>query len=69
VLTGSNAVLAVALSLLIAQGLPLDSADAIPALLLASAGGLLQAGFSICVTPCVSAPRLAPGSPPTGRSA
>jgi uncharacterized membrane protein YccC len=39
----------VALSLLIAQGLPLDAADTIPALLLATAGGLLQAAFSLCV--------------------
>ncbi|HET7485972.1 MAG TPA: FUSC family protein [Solirubrobacterales bacterium] len=41
--------LSVALSLLIAQGLPLDAADTIPALLLATAGGLLQAAFSLCV--------------------
>lgn len=41
--------LSVALSLLIAQGLPLDAADTIPALLLATAGGLLQAIFSLCV--------------------
>ena len=41
--------LSVALSLLIAQDLPLDLADALPALLLATAGGLLQAGFSLCV--------------------
>jgi uncharacterized membrane protein YccC len=39
----------VALSLLIAQGLPLDAADTLPALLLATAGGLLQASFSLCV--------------------
>lgn len=45
----SIAGLSVALSLLIAQGLPLGAADALPALLLATAGGLLQAGFSICV--------------------
>jgi Fusaric acid resistance protein-like len=41
--------LSVALSLLIAQDLPLDLVDAIPALLLATAGGLLQAAFSLCV--------------------
>jgi hypothetical protein len=41
--------LSVALSLLIAQGLPLDPGDAVPALLLATAGGLLQALFSLCV--------------------
>ncbi len=41
--------LSVALSLLIAQGLPLDPGDAPAALLLATAGGLLQAGFSILV--------------------
>lgn len=41
--------LSVALSLLIAQGLPLELSDALPALLLATAGGLLQAGFSLCV--------------------
>jgi hypothetical protein len=41
--------LSVALSLLIAQGLPLDVADTVPALLLATAGGLLQAAFSLCV--------------------
>jgi hypothetical protein len=41
--------LSVALSLLIAQGLPLDAADLLPALLLATAGGLLQATFSLCV--------------------
>jgi len=41
--------LSVALSLLIAQGLPLDPADALPALLLATAGGLLQAAFSLAV--------------------
>src|SRR5262249_37083701 len=45
----SIAGLSVALSLLIAQDLPLDVADAIPALLLATAGGLLQAAFSLCV--------------------
>src|SRR6187551_1262053 len=41
--------LSVALSLLIAQGLPLDMSDALPALLLSTAGGLLQAAFSLCV--------------------
>lgn len=41
--------LSVALSLLIAQGLPLEASDALPALLLSAAGGLLQAGFSLCV--------------------
>jgi hypothetical protein len=41
--------LSVALSLLIAQGLPLDLSDALPALLLSTAGGLLQAAFSLCV--------------------
>ena len=41
--------LSVALSLLIAQGLPLTAADALPALLFATAGGLLQAAFSLCV--------------------
>jgi hypothetical protein len=41
--------LSVALSLLIAQGLPVEPADALPALLLATAGGLLQAAFSFCV--------------------
>jgi Fusaric acid resistance protein-like len=45
----SIAGLSVALSLLIAQGLPLDAADALPALLLTTAGGLLQAGFSLTV--------------------
>jgi hypothetical protein len=45
----SIAGLSVALSLLICQDLPLDLADALPALLLATAGGLLQAGFSLCV--------------------
>ncbi|MGH2974731.1 MAG: FUSC family protein [Solirubrobacterales bacterium] len=45
----SIAGLSVALSLLIAQGLPLDTADALPALLLATAGGALQAAFSLCV--------------------
>jgi uncharacterized membrane protein YccC len=41
--------LSVALSLLIAQGLPLDAADALPALLCATGGGLLQAAFSLLV--------------------
>jgi hypothetical protein len=41
--------LSVALSLLICQDLPLDLGDALPALLLATAGGLLQAAFSLCV--------------------
>jgi hypothetical protein len=45
----SIAGLSIALSLLITQGLPLDAADTIPALLLATAGGLLQAAFSLCV--------------------
>ena len=45
----SIAGLSVALSLLIAQDLPLDLADTVPALLLATAGGLLQALFSACV--------------------
>jgi hypothetical protein len=45
----SIAGLSVALSLLITQGLPLEVADAVPALLLATAGGLLQAAFSVCV--------------------
>jgi hypothetical protein len=40
--------LSVALSLLICQDLPLDLADALPALLFATAGGLLQAAFSLC---------------------
>jgi hypothetical protein len=39
----------VALSVLIAQGLPLDAADALPALLLGAAGGLAQAAFSALV--------------------
>jgi uncharacterized membrane protein YccC len=39
----------VALSLLITQGLPLDIADTFPALLFATAGGLLQAAFSLFV--------------------
>lgn len=41
--------LSVALSLLIAQGLPLEPSDTLPALLLATAGGLLQAAFSLSV--------------------
>lgn len=41
--------LSVALSLLICQDLPLDLGDALPALLLATAGGLLQAAFSLLV--------------------
>jgi hypothetical protein len=41
--------LSVALALLICQDLPLDAGDALPALLLATAGGLLQAAFSLCV--------------------
>ena len=45
----SIAGLSVALSLVIAQGLPLDAADALPALLLATAGGLLQPLFSMLV--------------------
>jgi Fusaric acid resistance protein-like len=45
----SVAGLSVALSLLIAQGLPLDAGDALPALLCATAGGLLQALFSLLV--------------------
>jgi hypothetical protein len=45
----SIAGLSVALSLLIAQDLPLDLADTVPALLLATAGGLLQALFSAFV--------------------
>lgn len=41
--------LSVALSLLICQDLPLDLGDALPAFLLATAGGLLQAAFSLLV--------------------
>ncbi len=41
--------LSVALSLLICQDLPLDLGDCLPALLFATAGGLLQAAFSLCV--------------------
>jgi hypothetical protein len=44
----SIAGLSVALSLLIAQDLPLDLADTLPALLFATAGGLLQAAWSLC---------------------
>jgi hypothetical protein len=45
----SIAGLSVALALLIAQDLPLDLGDALPAFLFATAGGLLQALFSLCV--------------------
>jgi hypothetical protein len=45
----SIAGLSVALSLVIAQDLPLDLGDLGPAFLLATAGGLLQAAFSLCV--------------------
>jgi hypothetical protein len=45
----SIAGLSVALSLLITQGLPLDFADTLPALLFATAGGVLQAVWSLCV--------------------
>jgi hypothetical protein len=45
----SIAGLSVALSLLITQGLPLDLADTLPALLFATAGGLLQAVWSLCI--------------------
>jgi hypothetical protein len=41
--------LSVALSLLIAQGLPLGPSDVLPALLLSTAGGLGQASFSLAV--------------------
>ena len=41
--------LSVALSLVIAQGLFLDAADALPALLYATVGGLLQAAWSLLV--------------------
>jgi hypothetical protein len=41
--------LSVALAMLITQGLPLDTDDALPTLLFATAGGLLQAAFSLCV--------------------
>src|SRR4029077_5870261 len=45
----SSAGLSVAPSLLIAQALPLDAADALPALLCAGGGGLPQALFSLLV--------------------
>lgn len=45
----SFAGLMVALSLLISQGLPLDAVDALPALGLAAAGGVLQCAFSLLV--------------------
>ncbi len=45
----SIAGLSVALSLLISQGLPLDLSDTLPAFILATGGGLLQALFSILV--------------------
>jgi hypothetical protein len=45
----SIAGLSVALSLIISQGLPLDAADALPAMLLAAAGGLTQPLFSMLV--------------------
>lgn len=45
----SIAGLSVALALVITQDLPLDLADIGPAFLLATAGGLLQAAFSLCV--------------------
>jgi hypothetical protein len=45
----SIAGLSIALSLVIAQDLPLDLADLGPAFVLATAGGLLQAAFSLCV--------------------
>jgi hypothetical protein len=45
----SIAGLSVALALVIAQDLPLDLGDIGPAFLLATAGGLLQAAFSVCV--------------------
>jgi hypothetical protein len=41
--------LSVALALLISQDLPLNVSDALPAFLFATAGGLLQALFSLCV--------------------
>jgi hypothetical protein len=41
--------LSVALSLIISQGLPLEASDALPAMALATAGGLLQPLFSILV--------------------
>ncbi len=45
----SIAGLSIALSAVIAQGLPLDVGDTLPALLFATAGGLLQALFSLLV--------------------
>lgn len=45
----SIAGLSVALALVIAQDLPLDLSDIGAAFLLATAGGLLQAAFSVCV--------------------
>lgn len=45
----SIAGLSIALSLLISQGLPLEAADALPAMLLATAGGLIQPTFSLLV--------------------
>ncbi len=45
----SIAGLSIALSLLIAQGLPLDSGDTLAALLLGTAGGIGQAAFSLLV--------------------
>jgi hypothetical protein len=45
----SIAGLSVALSLIISQGLPLDAGDALPAMVLATAGGLLQPLFSLLV--------------------
>lgn len=49
--------LSVALSLLIAQGLPIGAGDAIPGLLLATAGGLGQATFSLIVWGWEGVPR------------
>ena len=45
----SIAGLSVALSMVIAQGLPLEASDALPAFLLSTAGGLLQPLFSMLV--------------------
>ncbi len=45
----SIAGLMVALSLLVAQGLSLTAADAVPALLFTTAGGLAQAAFSLAI--------------------
>ena len=39
----------VALSLLISQGLFLTPADAVPAFLFATAGGIVQVGFSLAI--------------------